>query len=396
MKIAIFSDNFYPELSGITDSILILAKNLDEKGYKIDIYAPKYAEKNYRILNISPAELQIGNNIKIIRIPSLPYPAPTMQGRVVIPSLWRWRKMKKENYDLIHTHLFFGTGIEAWQAAKHLRIPLVGTSHTPISEFIRYSPVRSHWIESSALRYVSWFYNKCDLVTAPSNGIIQEMREYGFDKPAQVVSNPIDLQNYKPVARSEKIALKKKYNLPSFVALCSGRLAPEKNIDVIIRAVEKIRQEARDVCLVITGHGSARKDLEKMVRANRMEGNVRFFGTVKEQELIQLYQASDVFVIASTAETQSIALMKAFACALPVIGVDSRALPEYINESNGYIVPPGDIDSIAGKLLDLFRDSNLRELKGRAGVAEVKTYSQENISKIWDELYNYITCRNIK
>ncbi|MBI4779014.1 hypothetical protein HY797_01000 [Candidatus Falkowbacteria bacterium] len=74
MKIAIFSDNFYPELSGIADSIILLACELAKLNHEINFYVPRYCPGNFQAVNLANQELKLGKNIKIKRLFSLPTP----------------------------------------------------------------------------------------------------------------------------------------------------------------------------------------------------------------------------------------------------------------------------------------------------------------------------------
>jgi glycosyltransferase involved in cell wall biosynthesis len=238
MKIAIFSDNFYPETSGISDSIITLAKELAKDGHKIRFYAPKYSKKNFAIVDLKPNEIDLGKNISVKRMSSLPYPSsPTQQARIVIPAPWRWLDVKKFKPDIIYSQLFFGVGLEALIAAKLLKVPFIGTSHTPMNEFMNYSPVKSKKITGLMLKYVNWYYAQCDFVTTPSHAIINEMKEVGFEKDAHVISNPIDLVHFNKPTEEKRQELKEKYGLSNFTVISTGRLAPEKHLDDIIKAV---------------------------------------------------------------------------------------------------------------------------------------------------------------
>ncbi len=142
MRIAIFSDNFYPEISGISDSVISLARELAKRGHFINFYVPKYSLEDYKKVSAPETEPDFGLNIKIVRFSSFRFGGSTGQGRLVIPNFWRWREVKKFRPDLIHTQLFFGVGLEALVASRKIKVPLVGTNHTAIKEFLRYSPVQ--------------------------------------------------------------------------------------------------------------------------------------------------------------------------------------------------------------------------------------------------------------
>jgi len=387
MKIAVFSDNFYPELSGITDSIMSSAKELGRLGHEIDFYAPRYSEKDFSMIGVSFKEPDLGENVRFHRMCSFPYPAPTKQARMVIPTFLRWMSMKENKPDIIHSHLFFGVGMEALAASKFLKVPMVGTSHTPISEFLKYGPLGSSFVENAALKFVSWYYNHCDFVSAPSAGILTDMKKYGFKKPSKVISNPIELQKFFPVADNEKHKIRKDFNLNGFIILYTGRLAEEKHIDVIIKAVASLKDRIPGINLAITGHGDAQVKLEELSKELGIGDKVRFMGTLNEEDHARIYKASDVFVIASTAETQSLSLLKAMATGIPVIGVNARALPEYISEENGFIVEPGDYGKMAEKIIFLHENLEKRKTLGQGGIKLVDNFSLPKIAKQWEDEY---------
>lgn len=391
MKIAIFSDNFYPETSGISDSIITLAKELAKDGHKIRFYAPKYSRKNFAIVDLKPIEIELGKNISVKRMFSFPYPnSPTRQARIVIPALWRWLDVKKFKPDIIYSQLFFGVGLEALIAAKLLKVPFVGTSHTPMSEFMNYSPIKSKKITNLMLKYVNWYYGKCDFITTPSCAIINEMKEMGFRKKAQVISNPIDLFHFSKPALEKKQALKKKYGLSNFTIISAGRLAPEKHLDDIIKAVRIAKKNIPEINLVLTGRGSAEEPLKELAKKLHLEQEVKFLGFVEFHELVELYQASDVFVVASTAEAQCISMMQGMASGIPVIGVRAHALPEYINSENGFIVEPHDFKALAEKIEILHKDPEKREWLGQGGLYFVKKFSIGNVTAEWKIFLNKV------
>lgn len=387
MRIAIFSDNFYPELSGIADSIITLAKQLSVRGHKINFYVPKYSAKDFKKVGLPWREIGIGKNIKIKRFYSLPFPTATAQGRLVLPTGLRWLKVYKFKPDIIHSQLFFGVGLEALSASKILKIPVIGTNHTAITEFKHYSPIKSQWFDKLSLNFAVWYYNQCDFVTAPSQAVFDEMKNYGFKQPHQVISNPIDLATFKVEPNFNPESIRRKYNLSEQIIIYAGRLAKEKNIEVMIEALSLVKKKEAKINLVLAGHGKNENQLKQLAKKLKVENNVKFLGTVSKPTLAKLYQAAKIFVITSTSETQSLTLMQGFACGLPAIGVNSRALPEYINKQNGFLVEPGDAKNLAEKINLLLTNESLRQKLRRGALIFIRNFSAENIAKEWEKLY---------
>ena len=384
MKIAIFSDFFYPEISGITDSIILLGRELAKRGHTVMFVVPWYAKSDYRVINAIKND-DFGPNIIIKRLPSIPIPfSPTKQMRAPfflgLGIYW----MMKFKSDLIHTHSPLFPGYEAWLAAKIFKIPLVGTNHTPMSEFIS----GPKWFVNFVCRHYAKFYNKCAFVTTPSQYLLDYMHDYGLTQKAKPVSNPMDVSNFLPVGNEEKkTALKERFGFSTKTVLYTGRLAEEKHVDDIIRAVAVAKKDIPDISLAITGHGKAEKKLQNLVSELGIEDKVKFLGFVDKEIYHLVYQASDLFTIMSTAESQSISLILAMAAGLPVIGANARALPEFISPDNGAVVEVGDYKNLAKEIVRILSNPVLAQKLGAGGVLTAAKCSAAVVTSEWEEIY---------
>ncbi|PIR94945.1 hypothetical protein COT95_01420 [Candidatus Falkowbacteria bacterium CG10_big_fil_rev_8_21_14_0_10_37_6] len=384
MKVAIFADNFYPELSGITDSLLLFGRQMAAQGHKIMFVAPYYARRDYNAEQKIIFEKNLHSNISILRLPSIRYPnSLTGQSRIVLPCGLSILPLKNFKPDIIHANSPFGAGLEALLASKVLAVPLVGTNHTPISEF-----VSSRFLKIVSLRYFIWYYNHCKIITAPCRSLLKEMVKYGFVREKKVLPNPVDLVHFYPLRDGmQKNQYKNDFGLSSFTVLYTGRIANEKHIDIIIKAIAKVKQVIPNISFAIAGHGQSESELKVLVKKLKLQDNVKFFGILASDAFLKLYQASDLFVIMSVAESQSLSLMQAMACGLPVIGAKARALPEYITKQNGLLVAPGDIASLAEKIIYIFQNNQQAVKFGQNGIIDVQQYFVSAIAKKWEKLY---------
>lgn len=386
MRIAFFSDNFYPELSGISDSIITTSQKLAEMGHSINFFVPSYSRKNYQFLDLPYQEKFIHEKVKITRLFSFPYKTGTGQGRMVIPSGLSSLILKKFKPDLIHSHLIAGVGLEALINAKILKIPLVGTNHTPISEFVKYSPIKWKLITNFLQRYDVWYYNHCKFVSSPSSPVLTEMRSLGFNKPSHPVSNPVEIKLFQKEYNKEK--LKKEYGLSDFTLIYCGRLALEKHVDLILKAAAELKDKIPDISVVISGTGSEEKNLRELTNKLKISEKVKFFGYFKNKEdYAKLYKASDLFLMLGTAETQSIVMMHAMAAGLPVIGVKAWGLPDYIYKENGILIEPNDLNALKEKILFLYKNKKVREELGEGGKKFVQGFIPKKIAKAWEDIY---------
>lgn len=390
MRIAMFSDNFYPELSGISDSIIQLAVELARLNHAICFFAPKYSRKNYEIVKRPPVELNLGRKIEIKRFFSFGFPSPTGQARLVIPGVWRSLSVKSFKPDIIHSQLFFGVGLEGLAAAKLLHRPIIGTNHTRIKEFFKAGYFKSPRLGKIFTRYMNWYYNQCDFVTAPARSFLDEMLKNGITAPSRSISNPVDAKIFNNLKPTDREAVRKKYNLSKFVVVYAGRLAFEKNIDVIIRSIKIVKQDFPEINLALAGHGQAEEPLKKLVVELDLEKNVKFLGTLNHHDLAELYRSADVFAIASTSEVQSLTIIQAMACGLPAIGVNCNSIPELVRPDNGLLFRPGDYKDLAGQIVKILSDAGLKQKLSQGAINFVPKFSPANIAKEWVELYGQV------
>ena len=181
--------------------------------------------------------------------------------------------------------------------------------------------------------------------------------------------------------------MKKRFGFSKNTIIYTGRLAPEKHIDVIIRAVAIVKKIIPDITLAITGLGNAEKSLRSLAQKLGIAGNVKFLGFVENSILPLVYKASDVFAVMSTAESQCLSLMQAMATGLPSVGADWRALPEYIDKKSGIIVPVGDYTALSEAILKILSDRNLASEFGAGGIKVAAQCDPDAVAQKWEEIY---------
>lgn len=387
MRILVFTDSFYPELGGIQDSLAVTSRELGARGHTVLLCAPTAADRDYAISGLPVHEIDLGGNVTVRRMFSLPTPSSTRQSRLLLPTLQRWREMAHFGPDLVHAHTFLGAGWEAVRTARRLRVPLIGTNHWAVGEFGVYFPVSAQFFARATIGAVTRFYNQCDQVTAPSRSVLREMCAFGLRKPHCVVSNPIDTSSFAPAPPPERERLKRSLGFSPATILYAGRLAVEKNIDILIRALALLAGRNPDVMLALAGHGTARPGLEALAREQGVASQVRFLGTLGTAELGDACRAADVFATASTSETQCMALLQGMSAGLPAVGADWRALREYIPADAGFLADPHQPNDFATKLDVLLRDLPLRYGMGEQAARFAEHFSVARVADDWERLY---------
>jgi glycosyltransferase involved in cell wall biosynthesis len=387
MRIAMFTDHFFPELGGIQDSIATISRALGRRGHQVDIYAPRYGARDYNRVGAAVRERDLGPNVRVRRRASLPFPSSTRQSRAALLSPIAWAALAyRAKPDVIHTHSFFGIGLEALLNGACLRIPVIGTNHWTIAGFGPHMPVSA----DSAAAYVRWFYNRCDCVTAPSRSVFAELGAAKLRRPHVVLSNPIDTDLFTPLRDGERDVLRARFGLSGPTITYAGRLGPEKNIEVLLRAVAALRDRGVAAGLAIAGHGSHESILRAAAKELRIDLHTTFFGTLPQAELARLLRISDAFAIMSTSETQSMVLLQAMASGVPVVAADTRALPEFVTPANGILVDPHDVARLTLALGDLLASPPKRRQLGSAGRQFAERYRIETITDEWEALYRSV------
>jgi len=373
MRIAIFSDNFYPEISGISDSIILTSKELAKRGNEITIYVPRYVRRNYQKVNLPEKEIDLGENIRIIRLPSIPFRTGTGQGRAAVPLGFSLKSIWKSRPDVIHVHLPFGAGLEGLMASMLFGIPLVGTEHT----FMK-GVIGSRFVRKIVVSYNSWFFRKCKFLSSPAKFMLSD----DCSQKKDVIPNPIDLLSFKDSKQNRE-----KHGLPGFAVLYCGGLADYKHIDLVIKAIAKAKESVPDIKFAIVGIGAEEKSLRLLVRKLNLEKEVSFLGYIRGKELSEIYKSCDVFATMSAAEVHSLAVMQAMASAMPVIATNANGLKECVNPGTGFLIEPGDIDELAGKIVFLCKNPEIKKKMGENGLKFVENLSPSKIAKRWEEAY---------
>jgi glycosyltransferase involved in cell wall biosynthesis len=262
--------------------------------------------------------------------------------------------------NIVHAHTPFLMGYCAWMTAMRLRVPLVGTFHTPIDEYVMYiaknSKMSQRMLKRIAKYYQDWFYNRCDVIIVPAPSAARYLQVK--DRQIIPVSNGIDLSRYGTAGRDE---FRAKYSLGSGpVIMHGGRLSFEKRIDGVINAMPAVLEKVPDAKLMIVGKGPAMKFLEKRVGELGLEKSVVFTGYVSDADFPKAFAAADVLAINSPVETQSLIVLEAMATGVPVVGANAGAIPDaVINGENGFLFKPDDSAALAAYVVKILTDGSL-------------------------------------
>lgn len=409
MKIAIFTDTFYPKIDGIVTSILNFSEKLVENKHKITVFSPSY--KQFKELKMK--------GVSVHRFFSFSL-ASYKEVKIVLPNIKKIFSILRESKpDIIHIHTPGAMGYMGTLCAKILKIPCIGTYHTLVSEQLMYISLkkllsidklinkifesklvgflRKKSIKNDMLNFdrlgkqhrvgqkLVWnlsckIYNRCDLVVVPSKSIKKLLKQKGIKKRIVVISNGINLNLFR-----EKKTYPKK--ISSLIHV--GRISFEKNVDRTIRAFSRVVKTFPKIEYVIVGDGPALISLKNMASRMGLEHKIKFLGYIPYKKLTKYYRKAGFFVTASTMETQGLVILEAMASGLPVLGVDAFAIPDIVKDDyNGFVVGPRDIGGMAKIMEKMIDNPQLVEKLGRNATIYAKRHNLDNTSKLLEKTYS--------
>jgi glycosyltransferase involved in cell wall biosynthesis len=387
MRIAVFAETLPPELGGIAQSVLATSRILVRRGHPV-LFAVARRDPAGTLPTVSPS-IDPGEDVRPLRLPTLRYGRGAGRARAVIPTGLGVLGCRAWAPDLVHSHLPFGSGLEALAAARLLGVPLVGTQHVAIEEFVDRAPAGR--LARAAARYVRWYYDRCDLVTAPSEGIIARLRRDGLRAPVRVVPDAASLDR-RSMTRSRH-ETSRRFGAPGFALLHVGRLTADARVDEVIRAIPSLIARLPGVSLTVVGRGPAEPPLRALADALQVTTHVRFLGHVAPARLYEAYAASDVFVSMGPVDRVSLAMIDGMAAGLPVIAA-RQARPAHVDASRGLLVDDGDAAALADAILGLHRDSARAASLGAAAARYAARFSPELVATEWEEVYGGALARS--
>lgn len=376
LRVLIAADTYPPHVNGAAKSCYRLATKLTDRGYDVHVVSPHYTS--------GPDTVEYRDEATVHRLKS--YGAPTHEFyRLVMP-----RHANRVIHDLIselapdvvHAQCHYMIGDAAISAADRRRVRLICTNHfmpenldpfIPGPQFFKNIVSNRSWYDMGRLM------SKANIVTTPTRLSADNMNNKAGLDYVVPVSNGIDVAKYE-LGQQESITPH-----PHPTALFVGRLAVEKNVDILLKALT-MTDPALNIHAEIIGDGEQRDTLHRLAKQLGVEGRVNFRGLVSDEELREAYLRADVFTQPCTAELQSLASLEAMSASTPVVLADALALPHLVSEGvNGYLFQPNNPKDMANKMNMVLGAS--REERLAMGQASHHLASQHGHARIMDIIH---------
>jgi glycosyltransferase involved in cell wall biosynthesis len=321
LRVAVVTETYPPEVNGVSATIARVVDGLHDRGHELQLVRPRQdrsdsAGDDDRLLHV------LMRGLPIPRYPQLKMGLPSKRALV---KLWTTHRP-----DVVHIVTEGPLGWSALQAATHLKLPVVSDFRTNFHAYSRHYGMA--WLRSPIMVYLRKFHNRTACTMVPTEGLRSELAASGF-KRLQVVSRGVDTRQFDPSRRSDALRARWGAARNAPVVLCVGRLAAEKNLELLLSAFESIRNVAPGARLVLVGDGPDRAQL-----AQRCPGAV-FAGMRHGEDLAAHYASADIFLFPSVTETFGNVVPEAMASGLAVVGFDYAAAGQLIRHGeNGLLV----------------------------------------------------------
>lgn len=357
MRIGIFTDTYTPHINGVVTSVLMLKKSLEKRGHIVYLVT----------VNAENMQYQYEENGKVIRIPGIPCGIYDYRLTTIYP-IKLIKMIKKWNLDVIHSQTEFGIGTFARILSKQLHIPLVHTYHTMYEDYVHY--ITHGYFDRASKKlaeYLTLFY--CDktiteLIVPTKKTYELFKKKYKVDRNVYIVPTGIDAEKFYQENNPKLNIIKKREQLGleknDFVILFVGRIATEKNLDLLLSAMSSLGEVSKKIKLLVVGDGPDLDNYRCYVEKNGLLDNVIFTGKVPWHKISEYYLIADVFATASKTETQGLTVIEAMAASLPVVVIEDESFTDtVIHNLNGMIFR--NKREYRKSIIRLFEDKVLRK-----------------------------------
>lgn len=379
MNICMMTNTYLPHVGGVARSVHTFAEDYRAMGNSTLVVAPTFP-------GVEEMDPEIERHV--VRVPAVQqFNGSDFSVRVPLVSLLDPQLLEFE-VDIVHSHHPFLLGDTALRFAADRQVPVVFTHHTLYEEYVHYVPFSSSAMRHFAIELSTHYANLCDAVVAPSQSIADLIRKRGVEAPITVIPTGIDVESFAG-GNGERFRTAHGLQADHFVVGTLGRLAAEKNLGYLCRAVGRFLQEEPKAVFVAVGSGPAADNMRAVFGELGLANRLLLPGKKTGQDLFDAYRAMDLFAFSSFSETQGLVLAEAMAAGLPVVALDASGVREVVvDQTNGFMLPTDAEEEVfAGKLLELCRDRSLRDKMAAAARQTAVEFSRQRCAERALELY---------
>ena len=364
LRIAIVTETFPPEVNGVAMTLGRLVEGTLARGHSIQLIRPRQKHEH-----------DVGAPSNLERILSAGVALPTYgEVRFGLPSKHRLTRLwSRRPPDVVHVVTEGPLGWSAVAAAKKLRLPVTSSFHTNFQSYSQHYGVGV--LRPVIEGYLRKLHNRTQITMVPTKALVTSLQGQGYTN-VKLLSRGVDTDLFSPTKRSAALRQSWGATDDDLVVLLVGRLAKEKNVELVIAAFREIQLRSPNAKLVFVGEGPMRASMEASFP------KAIFCGNQRGEALAAHYASGDLFLFSSLTETFGNVVPEALASGLAVVAYSNAAALELIvTGENGMLVEPGNERQFVAATIDLAAD--------QARLTRFKSAARASISQLaWDRIYD--------
>ena len=362
LRVAVVTETWPPEVNGVAVTLAKLVQGLSHRNHDVQLIRPRQAKSDTGIKDSNLEEVLM-RGMPIPRYPELKLGLPSKKTLV---KTWTLRRP-----DVVHIATEGPLGWSALQAAKVLKLPVTSDFRTNFQSYSKHYGVG--WLRKPIVAYLRKFHNATACTMVPTKELKKTLSENGFLN-LKVVSRGVDTSLFNMSKRDTNLRQSWGATDQSKVMISVGRMAPEKNLEQVLKTFEALKFMGNDLKLVMVGDGPLREQFQ----INYPE--IIFPGMLHQAELAKYYASSDLFVFPSQTETFGNVTLEALASGIPVLAFDCAAAKDWVQtDVNGWLVSENDPDGFARQAVKIFKTEHL--------LSQVTQNTRQQIVRLdWDQI----------
>lgn len=337
MNILMMTNTFTPHVGGVAHSVEAFTTEYRRRGHRVLVVAPEFEnmpKEEFDVIRIPAIQHFSGSDFSVV------LPIPGFLSSAV-------HKFKPEIVHSHHPHLIGGTALRV----AHLHeLPLVFTHHTMYEQYTHYVPKNSKALKRFVIQLSTRYANLCDQVFAPSESVALALHQRGVETRIDVIPTGVYPERF---AHGSGPGFRAAMEIPQngFVVGHLGRLAPEKNLEFLTKAIVTFLKRNSKAHFLLVGIGPWKNAIRDMFLREGLAERLHSVGILNDPLLASAYHAMDVFAFASKSETQGMVLTEAMAAGVPVVSLDAPGAREVVvDRRNGALVGSESIEQFSAAL----------------------------------------------
>ena len=375
MRIAIVTETWPPEINGVALTVQSLAQGLAALGHSVEVVRPRQDDEPAASLGgLDHAPMP---GAALPRYPGLRFGLPAHR-----PLHRRWSARRP---DVLYIATEGPLGLTALGAARRLGIPASTGFHTRFDDYARFYGFG--FLTPIVHAYLRRFHNRADATIVPTAELAEFLETNRF-RNVRLLRRAVDTALFHPDRRDE--ALRAEWGLRDgdIAVTYVGRIAPEKNLDLAVRAFRAIAARHPSAKFVLVGDGPARKPL------SAAHPDFVFAGMRRGADLARHYASGDLFLFPSLSETFGNVTLEALASGVPVVAYDYGAAREHMKASDvGACVAQHDADAFIAAATALAEDAPRRTRLRESARAAVEGLDPASVSASFADLLAELAMR---